>query len=1122
MRWTIRLAVVGWAVIAWGVAGSVQGTGLTEVVTRADPRLQKKVDGSVGSSSLTRDGRFVAFDSGATNLVVGDTNLSTDVFVVDRQTARTTRVSVDSTGGQGNNGSYRSSISADGRFVAFLSEASNLVVGDTNGRVDLFVHDRETHQTTRLEVGVPGTELDGPISDPVISANGRFIAFSSWATHLVANDTNRRTDVFVVDRLEGGTTRVSVDSFGRQADDDSDSPRLSADGRYVVFASKATNLAPGSRELSSSVFIRDRLLGTTERIWVVGPGVEELGYSVHPDISEEGRFVAFTSATATPEDTNFEADVFVHDRQTGVTTRVSISSSGAEGNDFSQAPRISPDGRFVAFNSASTNLVDGDVNGRIDVFLHDRASGTTTRMSVADSGEGGDENSYVSAISAGGQAVVFTTGSRNLISGDPGVPDGSFLRDNRLGTIERVPKAPARELATATDGSSGLAAVSAEGRYVAYVSRATNLVPGDTNRAADAFVTDLRTGQTTRVSVDSAGGQANADIEFVDLSADGELVVFSSRASNLVPPDTNSSWDVFLHDRRSGATTKLSVGASGAEGNGASWQPRVSADGRFVAFTSNSTNLVAGDVNGHDDVLVRDRETGLTTLVSVGPAGIGGYGDSASPAISADGRYVAFVSSAVNLVPGDGNGAPDVFVHDRVTGVTTRVSVDSLGGEGNALSLAPALSADGRYVAFASWASNLVPGDQNGVVDVFVRDRVLGATTRVSVNSDGTEAEGGGELPAISVDGRWVAFSSYSRGLVAGGANDWSDIYLHDRLTSVTSRESAGIGGAAGSGDSRRPALTPDARYLAFESDAHNLGQDNYSQYTQVLLRDRGTGPCEPSATTACLRDGRFEVRVDYRTAGSGGAGEVMSFGGVRAENRDSAFFSFFSPTNFEMGLKVLDACVPELGNRFWVFASGLTDQGWTVRVRDTATGEMQRYDNALGDLSSTFRDASSFSCGGAESTEAELAAPVVEWVADASAPLEVGALAPRAQSESCVPNATTSCLQGGRFRVRANWQTQAANGSAAVMSFLGARAENVDSVFFSFFGATNFELGLKVLDACVPELGDDFWVFASGLTDQGWAVTVEDLVNGRVQSYRNAVGTLSTTFRDPTSFPCQ
>lgn len=247
-----------------------------------------------------------------------------------------------------------------------------------------------------------------------------------------------------------------------------------------------------------------------------------------------------------------------------------------------------------------------------------------------------------------------------------------------------------------------------------------------------------------------------------------------------------------------------------------------------------------------------------------------------------------------------------------------------------------------------------------------------------------------------------------------------------------------------------------------------------------------------------------------------------MSFGGARAENRDSAFFSFFSPTNFEMGLKVLDACVPELGNRFWVFASGLTDQGWTVRVRDTATGEIQRYDNALGDLSSTFRDASSFSCGGAESTEAELAAPVVEWVADASAPLEVGALAPRARSESCVPNATTSCLQGGRFRVRANWQTQAASGSAAVMSFLGARAENVDSVFFSFFGATNFELGLKVLDACVPELGDDFWVFASGLTDQGWAVTVEDLVNGRAQSYRNAAGTLSTTFRDPASFPCR
>ena len=1116
--WFVVVACVG---VGLSSGGAGRGAGLTELVSRANPVLYE-INGQSSRAALSRDGRLVAFESGASNLVLGDTNFRRDVFVFDRHTGSTTRVSIDSQRNQGDGDSFAPAISADGRFVAFSSQATNLVAGDFNRRVDIFVHDRQAGTTRRVSLGEAGAEANGSSRESAVSTDGRLVAFVSDASNLVAGDTNGVADVFVHDLSTGTTTRESVDGSGTQGNDGSWGPRIAGEGRYVAFASEASNLVADDTGDGADVFVRDRLAGTTSRIWVAGPAVEEFGDSVDPDISEDGRFVALASWNAGLGDTNLASDVFVHDRQTGVTTRVSIGSSGVEGNGASSAPRISPDGRFVAFRSASTNLVDSDTNGRVDVFLHDRATRVTTRLSVASSGEESSGPSEVSAIAAGGEVVAFTSEAGNLVSGDSNHVQDVFVRDPRLGSTVRIPGRPADGLSTAPDGPSGKAAISADGRYVAYISEAANLVAGDTNRLPDAFLADLRTGVATQVSVDSFGRPADSYTEDVDLSADGAIVVFSSKASNLVPGDTNFVLDIFEHDRQVGTTKRISFGVSGAESNGDSRHPRLSADGRYVAFESTASNLVSGDTNNRNDIFVHDRQSGATTRVSLGELGTQSNDYCSSPAISADGRYVGFVSTASNLVGGDANGAPDVFVHDRVTGWTTRASVDSQGNEGDGGSGSPVLSADGRFVAFSSWSSNLVPDDHNHVPDVFVHDRLSGATARASVDSDGAEGEGGGELPAITADGRYVAFSSPSSHLAAADTNQWFDVFLHDMSTGETSLESVGVGGVAGNGDSYRPTMTPDGRYLAFDSDAHNLVPGDYNSHSQVLLRDRGTGPCEPSATTACLRDGRFEVRVDFRTEGSGGAGEVMSFGGVRAENRDSAFYSFFSPTNFEMGLKVLDACVPELGNRFWVFASGLTDQGWTVRVRDTATGEMQRYDNALGDLSSTFRDASSFSCGGAESTEAELVAPVVEWVADASAPLEVGALAPRAQSESCVPNATTSCLQGGRFRVRANWQTQAASGSAAVMSFLGARAENVDSVFFSFFGATNFELGLKVLDACVPELGDDFWVFASGLTDQGWAVTVEDLVNGRAQSYRNAVGTLSTTFRDPASFPCQ
>src|SRR5581483_4479049 len=260
------------------------------------------------------------------------------------------------------------------------------------------------------------------------------------------------------------------------------------------------------------------------------------------------------------------------------------------------------------------------------------------------------------------------------------------------------------------------------------------------------------------------------------VSADGRYVAFASDATNLVPGDTNNATDVFVHDRQAGTTTRVSVAAGGGQAGDASFGPSLSGDGGIVAFVSRSADLVAGDTAGGEDVFVRDLRAGKTTRVSRG-------GSASAPVVSADGRVVAFASAASAMVPGDTNGASDVFAFDRETGATERVSVGPAGAQGDRASVAPALSADGRFVAFASDATDLVPGDTNQRSDVFVRDRRLGTTIRVSVGSGG-QADRPSATPQVSADGRFVAFQSAADDLVPGDTNSAPDIFVHD-LTPV-------------------------------------------------------------------------------------------------------------------------------------------------------------------------------------------------------------------------------------------------------------------------------------------------------------------------------------------------
>jgi hypothetical protein len=417
------------------------------------------------------------------------------------------------------------------------------------------------------------------------------------------------------------------------------------------------------------------------------------------------------------------------------TQRVSVANDGSQADNHSLQPSISADGRYVAFSSEATNLVEKDLNGVMDVFVRDVVLGTTTRVSVSSTGTEANHASYWPFVSA-------------------------------------------------------------DGRYVTFTSDADNLVDSDRNGFGDVFVHDMKTGKTELVSV-AIDGKSGNDLSFwSSISSDGRYVAFMSQASNLVTSDTNNTWDVFIRDRTTGITTLISSASDGTPANSQSEYPVISADGRYVAFASDATNLVAGDTNGYRDVFEYDQRTGKMTRVSVASDGTqtNSGNQQFSLAISSDGQYVAFQSLASNLIIGDTNKVWDIFVHDLNTGETTRISVDSDGKEANADSFGVSISANGRNVAFGSKATNLVSGDTNGSQDVFVHDRRTGKTQRVSISSDGVQGnqDSGFTLidpgrvdfaygPLITADGRTVVFMSNASNLVVGDTNSNQDIFINTR-----------------------------------------------------------------------------------------------------------------------------------------------------------------------------------------------------------------------------------------------------------------------------------------------------------------------------------------------------
>jgi Tol biopolymer transport system component len=360
--------------------------------------------------------------------------------------------------------------------------------------------------------------------------------------------------------------------------------------------------------------------------------------------------------------------------------------------------------------------------------------------------------------------------------------------------------------------------VSADGKFVVFESAEANRHPGDPDWNMDVFVHDRLTGETSIISR-GPDGTAGGEYAYADsISADGRYITFSSRAHNLVQDDTNREWDVFLYDQLTGETTRVSVASDGRQGNGGSLGSAISANGQVVVFNSWATNIVGPDQNRRTDVFLRDLETGHTSLASRALDGTPGNDDSDEVTISSDGNHVGFTSTSTNLVGGDTNGARDVFVQDWLASEMARVSVATDGAQANGDSSGPSLSADGRYVVFVSAATNLVTADTNGEPDVFIHDRLTGATARVSVASDGKQADRGSGWGSLSGDGQFVAFYSDATNLVAADTNALGDAFVHDRLAGETSRVSLARDGSQGSLGASAPSISADGRYIVFNS----------------------------------------------------------------------------------------------------------------------------------------------------------------------------------------------------------------------------------------------------------------------------------------------------------------
>jgi hypothetical protein len=750
------------------------------------------------------------------------------------------------------------STSSDGTKVVFTSSATGMSPDDNDSVLNVYVRDRVAHTTTLVSRSSTGDPGNGNSSDAVISSDGTRVAFASKASNLVADDTNGQTDVFVRILPAGVTLLASRTGGPANVPAGGNQPTISSNGNRIAFQS-SSSYDPADTNALTDVYLRDVSNSTTELISrATGiSGAAGTAASFEPAISGNGERVGFyTTSQLDPADTTSFFDVYMRDTSTHATTLISRAdgATGAIGNGESTGPSLNSTGSRISFNSIATNLTD-DTDSSADVFVRDLSSSTTLLASRGDGASGASANaeSDFSSISLSGTKVAFRSAATNI---GPAANPGSAIRVRDLSANTTTTESRLSG-ASGTPVGADAAALSPSGNVVSFVAMDADLSSDDANDFIQVYTREL-TGPNPQTDLDSrptgtgplagSGADSGLSVSGREVSADGRYVVFSSKADGMAPDDSDSVANVYRRDLVTGETQLVSRagGAGGAPGSADSSNASISSDGNVVAFESDSENLVPGDVNGKRDIFVRDASAATTRLVSRsdGPDGAEGGDNSLHAAISGNGRFVGFASVAT-LSPDDADLNEDVYRRDLETGATVLVSrADGAGGtKANAGSDRPALDASGRHVAFSSLASNLDAVDTGTNLDVYIRDVEGGSTTLVS-RGDGFGPPAAGTFggTAISGDGTHVAFDTSRANLVTDDSGTHEDVFVRDVPAARTVLVSRSSGGDIGDSNSADPSLSADGNLVGFATDATNLIPGGVPGMTYGLVRDISAG----------------------------------------------------------------------------------------------------------------------------------------------------------------------------------------------------------------------------------------------------------------------------------------
>ena len=956
------------------IAFSLVSATAAQLVTVPGPSFAPKLGGSgdSGLAIISKDGRYVLFASSANNLTLTNNNSFVlpcrfNVYLHDNLANTTTLVSVNQNGtGGGNGDSFPTGISTNGQFALFESSASDLVANDTNNTTDIFVRDVINGTTTLVSTNPAGGSASGISRGSVLTSDGRYVAFTSAATNLVANDANGIADVFVRDLQAGTTTLVSVGAVTNSnppitgTATSSESPEITPDGRYLAFYSTATNLVPKVMT-TGEIYVRDLVGGKT--IWastnaraifkstIGGTNVISCNYS----ISDDGQFVAFEVCTnsgggssargiilryslttgltdiintnasvpllsyelihnlsITPDGrfvtyvvgSSSTNSIYCWDAQTGTSTLVSVSTDNSTpANGVSDSPVISANGQFVAFTSTGTNLVNNSLAGNCHVYVRDLLGGVTQLLDADTNGVGvGVDAMTVSAMSADGSVVAFD--SENLLPDNRHLVHDVFTRNVPSAVTTLISAANPALPSQTPDGISGFTSfsVSSNGQFVAFYSDADNLVAGDTNGCRDVFVRDLVAGVNYLVSGHTNGTSGDYISTDPAISGNGRYVAFTSSADNLVAGDTNNAQDVFVRDLLSGTTMLVSVSTNGFySGNSDSYSPVISANGRYVLFHSKASNLAAGSFtfsSGLDNLFFRDLQAGITyplTTTGVHAAAMTPDGQNVafifngilylwnaqlaaltytnipspsgpSPfpavAISANGQKAAFVSGTtptLNFV--------DLLANIRTTVLTSASYQSHVGLR---------LNNDGRFLTYAAAVQN------SPIQNIYLYDSLLNTNLLVSQNYNGTGAAGtNSDSPAISPEGRFVAYRSFANNIVPFDFNNAADVFLYDTSNNATILISVNAAGSASADDrSLKPVFSADGRTLFFQSWASDLSGNDFSSGSDIFALDLTALPMttDTGGGGATNAETGFVAQLNLPASGASNAVPVLSW----------------------------------------------------------------------------------------------------------------------------------------------------------------------------------------------------------------------------------------------------